>query len=276
MPPTRPLVIWVLVASACAALLTVEGALLLSGRQRRMSGWRLGVSMILGSLIASGLAARLFDIRAELIYGPPLQWTDPRITTPLVLGTVLGSAVLVLTAYGGARTLSIVRSPAAPVAEGRGASAWSFSWSLFVLAVMADVGAWILANGVAHVVETAYLTTVPADSYDLGLLPLIDAIVETVWGALVLLLPLSLMLVVLRRSGRAFPSLAERWLSVATLASVLAAFFAAVDEELANFLMSDLWWTLQMAAWLLAGCAFVVAMVYIVREDTQRGSGMQR
>jgi hypothetical protein len=255
--------------------------MLLSGRHRRRSGWRLGVSMILGNLIASALAARLFAIRAELIYGPPLQWTDPRITTPLAVATVLGSAVLVLTAYGGARALSIVRSPAAPVAERRGASAWSFrsfSWSLFVLAVMADVGAWILANGVAHLVELAEIPTLldPANTYDLGLLPLIDAIVATVWGALVLLLPLSLMLVVLRRSGRAFPSLAERWLSVATFAIVMAAFFAAVDEELANFLMSDLWWTLQMAAWLLAGCAFVVALVYIVREDTQRGSGMQR
>jgi hypothetical protein len=252
--------------------------MLLSGRQRRRYGWGLGVSLILGSLIASALAARLFDIRAELISGPPLQSTDPRITTPLALGTVLLSAVLVLTAYGGARALSIVRSPAAPSAERRGASAWTFSWSLFVLAVMADVGAWILANGVAHLVELAEIPTLldPANTYDLGPLPLIDAIVATVWGALVLLLPLSLLLVVLRRSGRAFPSLAERWLSVATFAIVLAAFFAAVDEELANFLLSDLWWTLQMAAWLLAGCAFVVAIVYLVREDTQRGSGMQR
>ena len=103
MHPTGPLAIWVLVAIACAALLTVEGALFLSGRQRRGYGWRLGVSLILGSLIASALAARLFDIRAGLIYGPPLQWTDPRITTPLALATVLGSALLLLTAYGGVR-----------------------------------------------------------------------------------------------------------------------------------------------------------------------------
>ena len=65
-------------------------------------------------------------------------------------------------------------------------------------------------------------------------------------------------------------------MSVATVAVVLAAFFAAVDEELANFLLSNLWQTLQLAAWFLAGCAFVVALVYIVREDTQRGAGMQR
>jgi hypothetical protein len=285
MHPTRPLLIWVLVAGACAALLTVEGALLLSRRQRRMSGWRLGVSLILGSLMASGLAARLFDIHAELI-GPqcncePFQWTDPRIATPLVLGTVLGSAVLVLTAYGGVRALRSLRSPAASVTERNGASAWSFlkfSWSLFVLGVMADIGAWITANGVTHLAESvSYSMNDPfAGSSDgLGILPLFYAIVATVCGALVLLLPLSLMLVVLRRSSRAFPLLAERWLSVATVASVLAAFFAAVDEQLANFLMSDFWWTLQVAAWFLAGCAFVVAGVYAVQE-TRRGSGTQR
>jgi hypothetical protein len=276
MHPTRPLALWLLVAGVCAALLTVEGALFLSGRQRRGYGWRLGVSMILGSLIASGLAARLFDIRAGLIYGPPLQWTDPPIATPLAVATVLLSALLVLTAYGSVRAFSIVRSLAAPVPERRGARAWSFSWSLFVLAVMADVGAWIIANGVTHVAETAYLID-PVNSGDgLGDLPLAYAIFATVWGALVLILPLSLMLVVLRRSGRAFPALAERWLSVATVAIVLGAFFAAVDEELANFYLSNLWWTLQMAAGFLAGCAFVVAMAYLVREDTQRGAGMPR
>ena len=31
-----------------------------------------------------------------------------------------------------------------------------------------------------------------------------------------------------------------------------------------------------MAAWFLAVCAFVVAVVYIVRENTQRGAGMQQ
>ena len=179
MHPTRPLAIWTVVAIACAALLTVEGALFLSGRQRRVYGWWLGVSMILGSLIASGLAARLFDIRAGLIYGPPLQWTDPRITTPLAVATVLGSALLVLTAYGSVRALSIVRSPAAPVAERSGARAWSFSWSLFLLAVMADVGAWILANGVPHWVETGVLDESRGAGDGLGLLPLFGAIVAT-------------------------------------------------------------------------------------------------
>ncbi|HKF38283.1 MAG TPA: hypothetical protein VKB35_15410, partial [Ktedonobacteraceae bacterium] len=109
MHPTGPLVLCAVVAIACAALLTVEGALFLSSRQRRRFGWRLGVSLLLGSLLASGLAERLLAIRAGLIYGPPLQWNDPQITTPLAVATVLLSALLVLTAYGSVRALSLVR-----------------------------------------------------------------------------------------------------------------------------------------------------------------------
>jgi hypothetical protein len=195
----------------------------------------------------------------------------------LTVATALLSAPLVLTAYGGIRALRLVRSPAAPDTERRGASAWSFSWSEFVLAVMADVGAWTFTNSIVHWAETGYLTTVPANTDDgLGLLPFFGAIVTTVVGALVLLLPLSLLLVVLRRPGRAFPSLAERWLRVATVAVVLAAFSAAADEELANFLLSNFWQALQFDAWCLAGCAFVVALVSIVREHTQRGTRMHQ
>lgn len=134
MPPTRPLVIWELVAIACAALLSTEGALLLSGRFRRVYGWRLGASMILGGAIASALAARLSDIHAELIRTQcncePFQWKDPRIATPIALATLLGSAALALTIYGSARALRIVRisrHPAAPLAERAGARAWPLS-----------------------------------------------------------------------------------------------------------------------------------------------------
>jgi hypothetical protein len=278
------LAIWTVVAIACAALLTVEGALFLSDRHRRGSGWRLGGSLLLGSLLASGLARRLFDIRAELIHVQcncePFQWTDPRITTPLTVGTVLGSLLLVLTAYGSVRALRIVRAPVAPVGERSGARAWSFSWTLLVLAVTADVGAWISANSFTALAESLVASQTPLNPayvYD-GLIlgAFQDPSASPFCGALLLIVPLGLMLVVLRRSSRAFPALAERWLSVATVAIVLAAFFAAVDEELDNFPMSEFWWRLRMTAWLLAGCAFVLAMVYVVPEDTQRGSGMQR
>jgi hypothetical protein len=286
MHPTGPLVLWAVVAIACAALLTVEGALFLSSRQRRKSGWWLGVSLLLGSLMASGLAERLFAIRAGLIYGPPLQGTDPRITTPLAVATVLLSALLVLTAYGSVRALrlvlSIVRSAAAPVTEGSEARAWSFSWSLFVLGVWADMGAWITANGVTGLAATRSSMSLPYTpfaciSLDVCLPPGLVYSITAICGAVMFILPLSLLLVVLRRPGRAFSHLVERWLSVAAVAIVLAAFSAAADDELASFLFSgissDLWGNLEVLAWFLAGYALVIAGVYGVREKL-RGSGM--
>jgi hypothetical protein len=236
------------------------------------------MSLILGSLMGSGLAAWLFAIRAGLIYGPPLQGTDPRITTPLAVATVLVSALLVLTAYGSARALRLVRSPAVPVAERAGASAWSFSWSLFVLGVWADVGAWIMPNWVIGLVPTVSAMTSPSYACSDGdiciPLPVIFAITAIV-GVVVFILPLSLLLAVLRRPGRAFSPLVERWLSVAAVAIVLAAFSGAADDELASWLSSDLWGTLEQVAGFLAGCALVIAGVYGVRKKL-RGLGMPR
>jgi hypothetical protein len=90
--------------------------------------------------------------------------------------------------------------------------------------------------------------------------------------------------------GQRRRSLAMRWLSVANVSLALCEGFVAV-EQLANFLLSHLSFTLQMAAWslmsdlwlalqtaalFLAMCAFVVAGVYAFREQLQRRSGMPR
>ena len=87
LPPTRPLLIWAVLALACAVVLTVEGVLLFSGRTRQLPGWRFGVLLLLGSLLAVALAARLYDIHAELIRVrcncEPFQWTEPDLATPL-------------------------------------------------------------------------------------------------------------------------------------------------------------------------------------------------
>jgi len=89
--------------------------------------------------------------------------------------------------------------------------------------------------------------------------------------------------------GQRRRSLALQWLSLATVAFALLCGFEAV-EQLANFLLSDLpftlpavawpllsdlWLALQLAAEFLALCALVVAGVYGVWEQL-RGSGTQR
>jgi len=52
LPPTRPLLIWAVLALACVVVLTVEGVVLLSGPTLQARGWRFGVHFLLGSLVA--------------------------------------------------------------------------------------------------------------------------------------------------------------------------------------------------------------------------------
>ena len=193
---------------------------------------------------------------------------------------MLLSLLLVLTAYGSVRALRLVRSPATPVAEGSEARAWSFatfSWSLFVLGVWVDVGAWNMLNWVTGLADTVSVssTNYYSSCSDMCIpMPVVYSI-YALYGAVMFILPLSLLLMVLRRPGRAFPPLVERWLCVAAVAIVLAAFSAAADDELASFLFSDNWGNLELMAWFIAGCALVIAGVYGVREKL-RGSGMPR
>jgi hypothetical protein len=158
LTPTRPLLIWAVAAVACAVILTVEGVLLLSGRTRPVRGWRWGALLLLGSLCAVALAARLYDIRAELIRlrgnSPPFEWTEPDLATPLILGTLLGSAVLAFTVYGTVRTLRFFHSPSAPDVERYLASEPVEGY--FVLALLANAGVWISANAWPRVAESAY------------------------------------------------------------------------------------------------------------------------
>jgi hypothetical protein len=67
LPPTRPALIWAVLALACAVVLTVEGVSLLSWRTRRVRGERFGVLFLLAGLAAAALSARWYDIHGELL-----------------------------------------------------------------------------------------------------------------------------------------------------------------------------------------------------------------
>ena len=184
--------------------------MLLSGRQRHLHGWRLGVLLLMGNFFAVGLAARLYDIHTELLRTrcncEPFQGTEPQIVVPVTLATVLGSFLLVFTALCSAGTLNVLRSPSATVAPGSRTRAWSFSGSLFMVALLADGGAWIVTNGIVRLTETAYLIDPMAQGDGLGILPLYDAITSSLCGVLLLSVPLTFLLIELRRSMRASPS----------------------------------------------------------------------
>ena len=205
LPPTRPLLIWAAVALACAVVLAVEGILLLSGRTRQVRGWRFGIFLLLGSLFAVALAARLYDIRAELIRVrcncEPFQWTEPDLATPLILGTVLGSVVLAFAVFGSVRTLRFFRSPTAPDVERYRAREQLGGY--FILAFLAGAGVWISANALPRLAETAYLIDPVRQGDGLGILPLYEATVSSLCGAVLLFVPLAILLSALYRSRRA-------------------------------------------------------------------------
>jgi hypothetical protein len=68
--------------------------------------------------------------------------------------------------------------------------------------------------------------------------------------------------------------LAYRWFSLGLVAWALCAGFAVVGS-LANPRMFDFWSDLELAAWFLGVCMFVVGLVYGIREAL-RGSRVQR
>jgi hypothetical protein len=192
------LLIWAVLALACAVVLSVEGVTLLSGRTRPGRGWRIGVLLLLGSLVAAALSARLYDLHGES------QWTEADLATWLILGAVLGSAVLAFTVYGGVRTCRFLRLlSAAPDGESRAASEWPFSGDLFVLALMMDAGIWTLVFALPRLVEAAYTwkNYMPAGD-GLGMSPLIPAIASTVCSVALLIVPLTILLRTLSRSRR--------------------------------------------------------------------------
>lgn len=198
MTPTRPFLIVALLSLGCFAILLVASSLLLNERRPRENGRWLGVSSILGGLVATGLAERMYDIRADLIRTQcncePFQWSDPRITTPLMLGIPLCIVLLVFTAYSGIRTLSIIRHAQAAAVQSSDTPGVSFSAGIFLLALIADVGAWITAINGPALPYVWYLIAHPNPADDMAGIPIFYAFLGTGCGVLLLLIPLVALL----------------------------------------------------------------------------------
>jgi hypothetical protein len=117
-----------------------------------------------------------------------------------MLATLLGSAVLVFTVYGSVRTLRYFRSPTAPDVERYMAREPLVGY--FVLALVAGAGVWISANALPRVAEFAYLTDPMRQGDALGIIPLYEAVASSLCGALLLIVPLTILLSALSRSRR--------------------------------------------------------------------------
>lgn len=193
MTPTRPFLIVALLSIGCVVILLVASSLLLNERRPQDTGRWLGASSILGSLIATGLAERMYDIRADLIRTQcncdPFQWSDPRITTPLMLGIPLCILLLVFTAYSGVRTLSVIRHAQAAATQSSDTPDVSFSAGIFLLTLIADVGVWITAVSGVSLPYAWYLIVHPDPADDLAGIPIFYAFLGTGCGMLMLLVP---------------------------------------------------------------------------------------
>jgi hypothetical protein len=155
------------------------------------------VLFLLGSLVAAALSARLYDLHGEF------QWTEQDLATWLIVGALLGSAVLAFTVYGGVRARRFLRSSAGADDESRAASEWPFSGDLFVLALLLDAGIWTLVFVLPRLVEAAYTAKYYMPAGDgLGMSPLVPALASTVCSAVLLIVPLTILLRALSRSRR--------------------------------------------------------------------------
>jgi hypothetical protein len=170
--------------------------------------WRLGLAASLGSLFAIALAERMYDIRADLIRTQcncePFQWSDPRITTPLLFGIPLGILLLAFTAYSSVQAINGMRHAGAPAAQ---SGATPVGAGVFFLALIADASAWIITNSGASLIDVWGLVADPYSAGDgIGFLPLYYAIFGISCGAILLLIPLGALAAVLRRASRATPA----------------------------------------------------------------------
>jgi hypothetical protein len=173
MPPGRPLTIFAAIACLCALALAIEAGLLQSMRQRNEAQW-LGFGAMLANFLAVALGARLYTIHADAVRMGGLRGDEP-IALGGVLGIVLTAGTIYLTVIT-ARVLA--RTHQRPVA--------GVAVLIVATIFVADIGAWIFANGVAFWIETAYLADPVRQGDGLGVIPLFEAIFTTVIGAFLL------------------------------------------------------------------------------------------
>jgi len=190
----RPFHLWAQVAAICAIMLGGSAALVLVLSPRLSRRWWLGLALFASCLIVvafgerSRMAAR--DLRPYLVEclaerlpncGSPI----PTLSDAAQRATLLGIAVVVITALGLAVALIALRADWRTLV----ARCWTPlalpSLLLLGLAVAA-FGAFVLSDGVAGWLAYAYLADIRTAGDALGQLPLVSAIIATVFGALVL------------------------------------------------------------------------------------------
>jgi hypothetical protein len=194
---------WAQIAAVCALILAAASFALLGVSRRLTRRWWVGMGMLALCLLVVAFGARsrgasydLYPYAVCFAYPAPygcateealIQESQQRVET-------LGVAMLVATALGVLVTILALHLWRRAAIDWRGFLLRRV-WFLPVAIFVAGFGASLTANSIAGWIQYAYLADITRAGDGIGQLPLIEAIMGTIFGVVVLLIGLALVIV---------------------------------------------------------------------------------
>lgn len=188
----HPFHLWAWIAAACAFALAAASASIFAHSPRFSRRWWQGMGILVPCFLAIAFGAR--SRATAYAFRPSTRGCDtpgrgvdtPEVVAAQQLVTILGVALLIVTALSIAATILLLRRTNAmrPRPSAR-------ILSLFVAIFIAGCGAFLTTNSVADWLQFAYLADITRAGDSLGQLPLIFAIFGTISGAVMLAIGLA-------------------------------------------------------------------------------------
>lgn len=192
---------WAQIAAACAFVLAAASFTLLGVSQRFTRRWWVGAGIFALCLLTVAFGARsrgasydLYSYALCFVYPNPYGCTEEAALIQASQQRVetLGLVMLTTTVFG---AIGAVVALFAWRLDADWRALLRRAWFLPVAIFVAGFGVFQMANSAARWAQTAYLADITRAGDGLGQIPLIEAIVGTIVGAVVLLVGLALVLV---------------------------------------------------------------------------------
>ncbi len=193
---------WARIAAVCAFILAIASFALLGVSRRLTRRWWVGMGIFTMCLLVVAFGARSRGVSYDLYpyavcfaYPAPygcasedalIQASQQRVEAlgvTMLVATALGILVMILALYLWRRSGIDWRGLLKRV------------WFLPVAIFVTGFGAFLTANGIAQWIQYAYLADITRAGDGIGQLPLIEAIMGTIFGAIILLIGLALVVV---------------------------------------------------------------------------------
>jgi hypothetical protein len=192
---------WAQIAVVCAFILAAASFILLGVSQRFSRRWWVGAGIFALCLLTVAFGARargasydLYSYALCFVYPNPYGCTEEAALIQASQQRVetLGLVMLTTTVFG---AIGAVVALFAWRLDADWRALLRRAWFLPVAIFVAGFGVFQMANSAARWAQTAYLADITRAGDGLGQIPLIEAIVGTIVGAVVLLVGLALVLV---------------------------------------------------------------------------------